>query len=251
MMLHKINRILPHFIQRLVRMKYYEYKFKKAGVSDEMEIGVLSTIIESGSTVLDIGANYGLYTKFLSKFTGTTGMVHSFEPVAKTFDVLKNNVSKFKLTNVRLHNLALSDAVGFAKMSIPQYEKGGENLYEAHISNDGTGEEVVTNTIDNVMKDEVVHFIKCDAEGHDLAVLRGAINLLERDHPMLMLEINGGINSNEPDIKALLDYLYEFNYEAFIPNNKLLIKPIEEYRGVNFFFLNADHIEKLSDKVRI
>ena len=52
----------------------------------------------------------------------------------------------------------------------------------------------------------VVDFIKCDVEGGELPVLRGATQLLQRDHPDLLLEI--GIIKAAPKVEDLFDASY-------------------------------------------
>ena len=57
------------------------------------------------------------------------GRRHSIEPIPVTFEILRANVRRLRLSNVVLMNCAISDVNGFATMEIPLWEAGGENLY--------------------------------------------------------------------------------------------------------------------------
>ena len=48
-------------------------------------------MIKNGDTVLDIGAYLGTHTLAFSQLVGDTGVVHSFEPQTKIFELLKKN----------------------------------------------------------------------------------------------------------------------------------------------------------------
>ena len=232
---------MPKGIKEVIHQKYYEHKFKKARQSDEVELEILSTLIGKGQCAADVGANYGLYTKFLSAMAGPGGSVHSFEPIEKTFRALHHNVKRFGLGNVTTYKLALSDKSGSAHMEVPRYESGGENLYEAHISEDSKkeGEEVQTDTLDQVLNGVKLDFIKCDVEGHELQVMKGAVEHLKSDRPLLMLEINAGLESRSS--QPLLDFLADLGYRPFIPGPEGISVIDQKYSGVNYFFLNEEH----------
>src|SRR5262245_35964871 len=54
----------------------------------EPELELLPKLVERGDTVLDIGANFGLYAYYLSRAVGPSGRVYCFEPIpftARTF----------------------------------------------------------------------------------------------------------------------------------------------------------------------
>ncbi len=48
--------------------------------ADRAERQLLKTILSAGAVVVDAGANVGVYSQFLSRCVGPTGVVHSFEP---------------------------------------------------------------------------------------------------------------------------------------------------------------------------
>ncbi len=145
-----------------------------------------------GQTVLDIGANFGVFTKLFSQIVGPQGSVIAFEPVPKTFRTLAAGVERLHLHNVQVVNKAVSDQVGTVLMSVPQFaENKGENLYESHITSLPDSPDafaVGALTIDSLDLSRV-DFMKIDVEGHELAVLRGSRKTLQKYHPTLMVEV--------------------------------------------------------------
>jgi hypothetical protein len=68
-----------------------------------------------------------------------------------------------------------------------------------------------------------VGFIKIDVEGHELSVLKGARELLQRDKPNLLIEIDLTGHSEE-GFNEVFNFLYALGYESFVYQNKALIQ---------------------------
>ena len=83
------------------------------GLSAEL----LARNLGDGSVVVDAGANIGIYSEFLSKCVGPTGVVHSFEPDPDNFARLRAALSH--APNVRLNQLAVSDKTGESILYFP------------------------------------------------------------------------------------------------------------------------------------
>src|SRR5207248_9236362 len=60
------------------------YRFFKA-YTDRAERRLLRRILFAGAVAVDAGANIGIYSQFLSRCVGSTGVVHSFEPSFEKF----------------------------------------------------------------------------------------------------------------------------------------------------------------------
>lgn len=244
----KVLKLLPKGIQQRIRNKYYEVKISKATEKDEADLLVVSKMLKSGQTAIDVGANYGLYTKYLSSYVGDSGTVMTFEPIKKTFESLRHNVTALKMHNVKLFNCALSDNKGQANMYIPDYETGGENLYEASLSahaESTNSESVETAVLDDLLgKTEVIDFLKIDVEGHEMNVLKGSLSSIERCKPLMLIEINGGIHADNQNSQEILTLLRTFNYAPYKRSGASLIKIKEEDEGFNYFFLTPAHEEK-------
>lgn len=138
---------------------------------DAFEIKVLEKYIKKGDIVIDVGANVGFYTLLFASLVGDTGIVHAFEPAPKTFASLKKNVEINNLNNVVLHNKALGSENEKIKLTL---SKSGLH----NVSKYGDIE------VDCVRLDDYVksaNFVKIDAEGYEIEILKGMPNLLHQD----------------------------------------------------------------------
>ena len=72
--------------------------------------------VRDGDCILDIGANTGLFVRFLNTIL-TRARVFAFEPVPAIFRVLSKNVEEFDHLDVKLFNIGLSREAGNATFS--------------------------------------------------------------------------------------------------------------------------------------
>ena len=186
---------LPRSWQQGMKRVYFAGQIRRGTFrSDEMEYERLGDFVSPGDCVLDVGANVGHYTLRLSELVGAEGRVFAFEPIPETFELLTANCTRCPFPNVTLLNVAASDRSGVAKMQVPAWDHGGaRNYYEARMSPDGDGPNVYsvfTLAIDSLDISRVVSVVKVDVEGHERAVLKGMVRLLERCHPTVITEGN-------------------------------------------------------------
>lgn len=155
---------------------------------EEPEVAEVADHLRAGDWVIDVGANVGHYTCFMSKRVGDSGRVLAFEPLPMSFALLAANVRAAGARNVTLFNLALSSATSTASMTVPSYEHSHlSNYYQARICAGGE-HPVLCLALDSIPIPRPVRLVKIDAEGHDLQVLVGMESLLRRDRPLLIVE---------------------------------------------------------------
>lgn len=244
-LIKKIYRILPNKVRDKVRNLYYLKKFKSASWDDEKDLSVLKYFIHPGNTVIDIGANFGLYTRFMAELTGAQGKVYSFEPVPDMFQTLQYNVIQMELTQVNVVELAVSDKSGKATIHIPTYEDGSENYYEASlsISENKKGIEIQAIRLDEWnVSIENIHFIKMDVEGHEPQALAGARKLITTYSPPIMIEINDGFDAGSIGEKVRKQ-LMEWGYSMYYFDNNKIRASIGKENGVNYLFLTPSHLQ--------
>jgi FkbM family methyltransferase len=173
----------------LKRLRYARQIRRGTFATDEPEYLRLAEWIHPGDWVLDIGANVGHYTKRFSELAGPGGRVLAFEPTPATFALLAANAQLFAHPNVTLFNAAVSDRTGLTGLAVPQFDSGLVNYYEAHLTPaSGDGLSVLTLALDALGLDPRIALVKIDAEDHEDFVLAGMQQLLERHHPVLIVE---------------------------------------------------------------
>jgi len=160
--------------------------------------------VDKVSTVIDIGANVGFYTKMISeKFGNPT--IYAFEPVKRAYECLVKNVNG--LHNVKTYNLAVSNTNGSIRMSFDS----NNSLISKQ---DDSGSEVVdTVSLDSFCEAnriEVIDILKIDVETFEHMVLAGAKQTLAKTR-YLMLEVTLEGNTNYT-ISRLLGMLYSDKY---------------------------------------
>lgn len=243
-------KFMPRKLLFKIKKWHYLEKIKGAVEDYEEDISMVKNFLHKGDHALDIGANIGIYTKYLSQFVGLSGKVYSFEPIPETFYYLENNIKKLRLNNVISLNIAVSDSSGKVLMEIPQYQNAGDNYYEAKIvtsaSENLISYMVECDTLDNLYAKYNFQpaFIKCDVEGFEWNVFQCGGILLKECQPILLIEINPDLKQPDTKTSELLKFLKNYGYVTYIKNDGKL-KERNNEKKVNYYFLLPKHVDKL------
>ncbi len=163
------------------------------GVYEPVESYLFTHLLKPGMTVIDAGANIGQYTLLASTIVGTEGAVHSFEPVPDTFVQISTNVKVNQLSNVYLNQAALWNESTTLKLSLSDEMKDNIGSYSVGVKNQATTVESVSVRLDDYIvskKIKRVDLIKMDIEGAEFSALTGMQEVLERERPILLIELN-------------------------------------------------------------
>ena len=154
------------------------------------------SIVRRGDVVIDAGANVGYFTMLFSDLVGPHGHVHAFEPVPATFSLLSKNLRRFpQYTNVSLNCAALGDHDQRTKIFLPNGDHGQAALVY-HRDGSWRNAKVAPIDIEMTRLDRYtqglnkIDLLKCDVEGAELLVLRGAESILRRFRPTIFLELD-------------------------------------------------------------
>jgi len=146
--------------------------------------------VKEGDTVLDIGGHIGTHTMVLSRCVGPRGKVHVFEPQVKLFTELLVNTYLNGCENVEPHRVALGAKGGVAYMDHPCLKNEGM----ARISS--KGEKVPVKTLDSFQLSNI-SLIKMDIEGYEMEALKGALSTLQKNRPVMIVEVFQGAECSE------------------------------------------------------
>lgn len=157
-------------------------------------------------TALDVGAWYGPWTRHLSRRVDS---VVAFEANPIVAAVLRKTAP----ANAVVHPVAVSDRDDEMVELAVSGGRGQEGRSSLE-PNLGEGFDHVMVPVRRLDSFEFarVRLIKIDVEGHELAVLRGAEALLERDHPVLVVELD----SRNGEVGPPFGLLGEKGYAAFV-----------------------------------
>ena len=175
----------------------------------------LGRLLRPGDRVLDIGANIGLVTLWMSKLIGPKGIVHAFEPNSFLCSTLANTFAHNAITNVRLHSVALGASEGEMELHVPAGNLGGASLTR-RTSQTEQVYTVPVAQLDEIMLPEArsgIAFIKLDVEGFEFEVLKGARQILTEVRPSAILfESNEEYDGHDltPTTQLLHDWGYDF-----------------------------------------
>jgi FkbM family methyltransferase len=206
------------------------------------ELFYLQKIIKPGYTCVDIGANVGYYSVFLSKYAGQSGRVYSIEPVPLFANVFLKNTLKHALNNITLYQTALGAENKKITMGTPTIN-GVFRHGLTKVLSDDKNEAVNMQTYESDMRipDELfspiekIDFIKCDVEGYEIHLFPHLINTLTKHLPIIQIEI-----SEEENRQKMFDILMPLGYKVFKLQNANLVHitaaEAMKYEGGDFYF---------------
>jgi len=242
----------------------------RAGRLSEPELEVVVSAVFPGDIVVDMGANYGMYTYPLDRAVGPAGRVYAFEPVPFTFAVLRHVSRLLRLRNVELLAMGCGKESGTMSFTVPVQDSGAISAGQAHLSSrhdERPGkathvrwpdeEEVHCGVValDDILPTESnVSLIKSDIEGAELFAFQGAGDLIDRNHPTVLAEINPwfleGFGQTVDDLVgffATRGYsLYRYDEAAEMLVEQAPDKIVED----NYLFVHPDRADRLAPFLR-
>ena len=139
-------------------------------------------MVRPGDVVFDIGAHIGLHSVMFAAAIGPTGRLHAFEANPKKISPLAETIGR--LPNATLHRFGLSDRPGEATLFVPEDQSMTSlaDWTEGRVGAVGRTSCVLRTLDDVVDAGEATppDFVKCDVEGAELSVFRGASRVLDR-----------------------------------------------------------------------
>ena len=220
--LHGAARAMFHYMfPRLAYRRLRSEEWRE----EEIEMALLSALVDPRREAVDVGANVGHYALRLSRLVSR---VHAFEPHPRLSYVLSRSMP----ANVVVRNEAVSDQMGTAVLIVPFFERPVEGM--ASIASENrvysaarglTRIRISSTTLDS-LADNNVGFVKIDVEGHETSVLSGATELIRRQQPTFLVEVEERHKSGS--LAAAFGFFAAQGYRGFFACRDA-IQTVEEF----------------------
>lgn len=227
-----LNKFYRIFIQSRdeIHFPYYGFRVKQhptdpywAGrFSGDLKVfavyvDAINRFCPANPVIIDVGANIGLATIAFSQVPGAR--VESFEPVRRSFGYLEANIRENGLTNVRAHNIGLSDKPCDLLIGAIDDQTDSGSFRVLNTPANGYVETAHFETFDSVAEKlglTRVDYIKIDAEGHDALVLAGCSKTIEKYRPVVQVEVSTNLNQKDKENKSFFkEFIRAGSYEAY------------------------------------
>lgn len=211
--------------------------FANGGIWGVQLVNASSMFLRPDSHAIDVGSNIGGPAVLMASIT--SGKIFAIEADPANHEILVKNKENNNLDNLLCYNVAASDKEGSVNFS--QAGPGG------HVQTEGWGKEsipVPAVTVDSIVGNTPIDFIKMDVEGWEMNALDGMKRTIAQHAPVFVFEINGfclkWFNYTPND---LIRKFEDFGYRIFVIANQLV--PINSYEpfpfGVVDCFAVMDH----------
>lgn len=207
-------------------VKYFRY-FPADYEADNFQF--LKENCKPANTVLDIGAHIGVFAVAAAKYVTGAGKVFAFEPTPSTNKLLQKTIQFNNLANVVFaRNEAIGKETGKTTFYISDTEGDNSNTLISYLDDRKIHKlEVNVTSVDTFveeMKIDKTGFLKIDAEGAELDVMKGAIKTLQQHRPACILSIHPNpILAKGDKLEDIYDLIQQLNY-SITYNNKPIAK---------------------------
>jgi FkbM family methyltransferase len=218
------SRRTSEFLKETFPSIWLRWHFMHYPKSAEQELSYLDRIVPEGAVTVDVGANYGLYTRKLARLSK---QVYAFEPSHAMADLLRRTSA----SNVSVHEIALSDQTGSAELFIPRDDRQLiHSLASLEPTATASSKQGVSVNVPTARLDAIVHqdvaFVKVDVEGHELNVLNGAVELLEHSQPVFLVEAED--RHRVEATRTIFEFFETRSYRGFFLNQGSAV-PVDRF----------------------
>lgn len=204
--------------------------------------------------IIDVGAGIGYTTKIFLGALSEGYQIHSFEP--ESFNCLLFH-ENFKATpKVRLQKAAVSERSGRACLALNEghFADHRLTLSQSHSQWDGrvgqVSQEVETISLDDYfkrdLKGQTISFIKIDAQGHEVKILKGAQQVFQANPGLtLALEYDPkSLRESGDSDEELFGFLKRLNFKLYSMN----LTPVETKRELDALLGDKGYCDILCSK---
>jgi FkbM family methyltransferase len=218
---------------------FYKFYFLYKEFYEAKNSNYLKRYVPQGSSVVDVGANAGFFTKKFANWVLEGGKVLAFEPDEQNLEQLKANLREL-IERVIIVNGVAGNKNGTVEFQLDPYHPAGHKINSSSSSaltrkteNGNNLIEVNSYTIDEVLNRNQnlfsqISLIKIDVQGAEKMVLEGAEETINKFHPSLFVEIDEeALNEYGTNTSEIIEMLKSRNYTPFYIDKKNKLQEID------------------------
>jgi len=213
---------------------------------DPQESDLLFSVANTCKTIFDIGANIGWYALNFAKKTANVRKIYAFEPIPRTYQYLEKHLKLNNIKNVSAFNLGFSDTIEEKTFFWTKEESGSASMENIQKRASINEVKCKVTTLDHFMKNRrnTIDLIKCDVEGAELLVFKGAIETLKKSKPIIYSEMLRKWSKKfgyYPD--DIINFLADIGYHCYgyVDSKIEKINSVSsELKTTNFFFFHKE-----------
>ena len=174
-----------------------------------------------GKDFLDFGAYIGDASIFFAKKYNPRRL-YAYEPIAESAKRVAETVKMNNIDCITVVQKGIGDTIEDIDIFIDPLASSSCSINNSMVSSENKSQRISISTIDNDCKDMHVGLIKMDIEGAEYAAIKGGLEVIKRDKPVLLISMyHTGKDFFEipPMLKeAVPDYKFRFlDLEAHFP----------------------------------
>lgn len=208
-----------------LRLKFYPGTYAGwflfyRGLYEEGCVKAFARLLRPGMTVVDVGANYGMYSTIAAHVVGPSGRVLAVEPQDNLAELVADNARLNGLGNVTVAGCALGTRSGRGRLHQPSRSNDGQATLALLESEKSFGDaEVAVKTLPDLLAEQgltSVNAMKIDVEGGELRALEGAASLFAAIPPEFVLFecIDSHLARFGDSASGLLDFFLSRGYQV-------------------------------------
>ena len=191
---------------------YIDWMLYFFGAYEKQTLMLLQDLMKNhyrSGVFLDIGANIGVHSLFMSRHAAS---VHSFEPYELVRNSLEKNIALNQISNITVHPVGLGNSTEELQYFAPTgFNRGTGSFVESHeIQNNRALHKLRVEAADAYLAAMGVHNVdvmKIDVEGFERFVLAGMKATLESARPVIFMEYSSSTRKSLESVADLMSLL--------------------------------------------
>tara|TARA_B100001121_G_scaffold238825_1_gene212613 strand:- start:339 stop:1253 length:915 start_codon:yes stop_codon:yes gene_type:complete len=230
-------RIIRNFLSYDLVLNIYNFKvygsikknktsyflLKKCEFGDYHELNTIKKLSDKNKILfIDCGCNYGFYSFYTASLSNENKII-SIEASRSTLDEFIKNLNLNNFKNINFFNNAVSYSAG-KNISFNESINDWESSQAHKNFKLSLESKVKTTSIDSLTQAynliNYIVVIKLDIEGNEVNAIKGALQVIKKSDPLIIIEFSKYIFDNKDNINYLKDFLIKYNYSIFDINYK-------------------------------